>query len=47
MRKVREALRLNYELDRSHAEIAASVGVGESTVSSYVERAAQAGVTWV
>ena len=46
MRKVREVLRLKYELGRSRAEIAASVGIGESTVSSYVERAAQAGVTW-
>ncbi|MFI5299366.1 MAG: IS21 family transposase [Polyangiales bacterium] len=46
MRKVREVLRLKHEQKRSRAEIAASVGIGGSTVSGYVERAAQAGLTW-
>ena len=46
MRKVREVLRLKYEGGRSHAEIAASVGIGESTVGDYLARARQAGVDW-
>lgn len=46
MRKVREVLRLKYELGRSRAEIAASVGAGASTVSGYIERATEAGLTW-
>jgi transposase len=46
MRKVREVLRLKYESGRSHAEIAASVGVGESTVGDYLARARRAGIDW-
>lgn len=46
MRKVREVLRLKYESGRSHAEIAASVGIGESTVGDYLARARHAGVDW-
>ena len=46
MLKVREVLRLKHELGRSRAEIAASAGIGESTVRGYVARAAQAGLTW-
>ena len=45
MRKVREVLRLKH-LGRSRAEIAASTGIGESTVSGYVARAQKAGLTW-
>ena len=43
MRKIRELLRLKYELGRSHREIAASLGVANSTVSDYVRRARAAG----
>jgi len=46
MRKVREVLRLKYECGRSHAEIAASVGIGETTVGDYLARARQAGLDW-
>src|SRR5262245_56951515 len=45
MRKVREVLRLKHQ-GRSRAEIAASIGIGESTVSGYVARAEKAGLTW-
>src|SRR5690242_9528746 len=46
MRKVREVLRLKYESGRSHAEIAASVGIGETTVGDYLSRARRAGLEW-
>ena len=46
MRKIRELMRLKHELGRSHREIAASLGVANSTVSDYVRRAAAAGLSW-
>jgi transposase len=46
MRKVREVLRLRYECGRSHAEIAASIGIGETTVGGYLTRATQRQLTW-
>ena len=46
MRKVREVLRLKFECRRSHAEIAASVGIGETTVGDYLARARRAELTW-
>ena len=46
MRKIRELMRLKYELGRSHREIAASLGIANSTVSDYVRRAAAAGLSW-
>ena len=46
MRKIRELLRLKYELGRSHREIATSLGIANSTVSDYVRRAAAAGLSW-
>ena len=46
MRKIRELLRLKYERGRSHREIAASLGIANSTVSEYASRAAAAGFTW-
>ena len=46
MRKIRELLRLKYELGRSHREIAMSLGIANSTVSDYVRRARAAGVSW-
>jgi len=45
MRKVREVLRLKHQ-GRTRSEIAASTGIGESTVSGYVARAEKAGLTW-
>ena len=44
MRKVRAVLRLRYEGGRSHAEIAPSAGIGESTVGNYLARARRAGL---
>ena len=46
MRKIRELLRLKYELGRSHREIATSLGIANSTVSDYVRRVAAAGFSW-
>ena len=46
MRKIRELMRLKYELGRSHREIAASLGVANSTVSDYAGRASAAGLSW-
>ena len=46
MRKIRELMRLKHELGRSHREIAASLGVANSTVSDYVRRAVAAGLSW-
>ncbi len=45
MRKIRELMRLKYELGRSHREIAASLGVANSTVSDYAGRARGAGLS--
>jgi len=46
MRKINEALRLRFELDRSHREIARSIGTASSTVSEYLRRFAEAGLSW-
>jgi transposase len=46
MRKTREILRLRWSLNRSHREIAASVGVGSSTVGDCLARAKRAGLKW-
>lgn len=45
MRKIGEALRLR-AAGLSTRKIAASLGVGQSTVSEYLKRAAQAGLSW-
>jgi transposase len=46
MRKIREVLRLKYELKRSNREIGLSCGIGRSTVSDYIQRVKQAGIEW-
>ena len=46
MRKIRELLRLKYELGRSHRELAMSLGIANSTVSEYVRQASAAGISW-
>lgn len=46
MRKIKEVLRLKYELGRGHREIARSCGVAHSTVLEYLRRAQAAGLTW-
>jgi len=45
MRKIRDALRLRTN-GLSMREIAASLGVGQSTLSDYLKRAARAGLVW-
>ena len=46
MRKISEVLRLHYELKRSYRDIASSLNMSISTVSSYLSRAKTAGVSW-
>lgn len=46
MRKIREVLRLKYELNRSQREIQASTGLSKGSVSDYLTRAFRAGLTW-
>ena len=46
MRKIREILRLRYEVGLSSHQIAASCSVGRTAVVGYLRRAAAAGVTW-
>ena len=46
MRKIREILRLRYEVGLSNHQIAASCSVGRTAVVGYLRRAAAAGVTW-
>ena len=46
MRKIREVLRLKYELGRSNREISRSRDIGSSTVSDYLKRARMTGLTW-
>ena len=45
MRRLREILRLKFELEWSHRAIARACAVGVGTVSEYVHRAARAGLT--
>ena len=46
MRKIREVLRLKYELDRTQREIEASTGLSKGSVNDYLGRASRAGLTW-
>jgi transposase len=46
MRKIREVLRLKYEIGLGHRAIAPACGVGLGTVSEYVRRAAGVGLRW-
>jgi transposase len=46
MRKIREVLRLHYELGCTHREIHASTGLSKGSVSDYLKRAGAAGLTW-
>lgn len=46
MRKIREILRLKWELKLSDRQVARSVHVSHSTVREYVKRAEQAGLAW-
>ena len=46
MRKIREVLRLKLEQGRGHREIAASCGIGVATVSEYLRRARDHGLSY-
>ena len=46
MRKIRELLRLKYELGRSHRKIATSLDIANSAVNDYTKRVAAAGFSW-
>ena len=46
MRKVREVLRLRFEVGCSHRAIQASTGLSKGSVSDYLKRAATRGLTW-
>jgi len=46
MRKIREALRLRFEEERSHKAIATSLNVGESTIRDLLARTVKAGISW-
>ena len=46
MRKIKEVLRLKHQAGLSNRQIARSCVLSHVTVSTYLERAAQAGLTW-
>ena len=46
MRRIREVLRLKHELDRNHRQISAATGLSKGSVSEYLRRAKEAGITW-
>ncbi|HLJ86661.1 MAG TPA: IS21 family transposase, partial [Candidatus Angelobacter sp.] len=46
MRKIKEVLRLRFELGLGKRPIARSCGIGLSTVHEYLARAAVAGIGW-
>ena len=46
MRKLREVLRLRFELKLGYQQIGRSCAIAVSTVHKYLKRAEAAGVTW-
>lgn len=46
MRKIKEVLRLHYELQLNQRQIGRSCGIGQATVHDYLNRAEGAGVGW-
>ena len=46
MRKIKEVLRLKWARGMSNRKIATSSGIGRPTVSEYLRRATEAGLTW-
>jgi DNA-directed RNA polymerase specialized sigma subunit len=46
MRKIREVLRLRYECQRSHRQIAASCDISPASVGEYLKRAQATGLEW-
>ena len=46
MRRLRELLRLKYDVGLTHRAIAQACTVGLGTVTAYLQRATAAGLTW-
>ena len=46
MKKIRDVLRLTFELDMSRRQVAAATGIGRTAVTDYVQRAGAAGLSW-
>ena len=46
MRKLREVMRLRFELHLGYQQIGRSCAIGVSTVCKYLKRAEAAGLTW-
>jgi hypothetical protein len=46
MRKIKEVLRLRFELGLQQNQIARSCSIGQATVHRYLQRAAAAGLSW-
>jgi len=46
MRKIREVLRLHFELGMGQREIARACSISQSTVHEYLKAATAAGVSW-
>ena len=46
MRKIKEVLRLKFELGFGHRQIARSCGINHGTVGDYIRRAEAAGLEW-
>jgi len=46
MRKIREILRLKWQLSKSHRDVAHSLGVSPSSVTATLKRAGYAGLDW-
>ena len=46
MRKLKEVLRLRFELKLSQRQIARSCSIGQCTVYDYLKRAQAAGIVW-
>jgi len=46
MRRLRELLRLKYEAGLSHRAVAGACAMGLGTVTTYLQRAAAAGLQW-
>lgn len=46
MRKIREVMRLKYQLGLPHRSISAACSLGASTISEYVQKAKERGLSW-
>ena len=46
MRQLRQILKLKYHTGLTHREIAKACSIGAGTVSTYIARAREAGLTW-